>query len=143
MRTLEDEAIDATHWSTRDLAAKVGMSPSSVARIWRAFGLKPWLTDSLKLSKDPQFVDKVRHVVALVVIRVDEKTSIQALDLTQPLYEMSAQPGMLRARPTRPGLRRGHACDVGDVTVTDGPTTPTSVCASGAPRSPVRRRRRG
>ena len=60
VRTLEDKPTDATHWSTRDLAAKSGISPSSVGRIWRAFGLKPWLTDTFKLSEDPQFVDKVR-----------------------------------------------------------------------------------
>ena len=65
VRTLEDKPTDATHWSTRDLAAKAGMSPSSVGRIWRAFGLKPWLTDTFKLSEDPQFVDKVRDVVGL------------------------------------------------------------------------------
>ena len=92
VRTLEDKPTDATHWSTRDLAAKAGISPSSVGRIWRAFGLKPWLTDTFKLSEDPQFVDKVRDVVGLymnppehaVVMCVDEKTSIQALDRTQP-----------------------------------------------------------
>ena len=65
VRTLEDKPADATHWSTRDLAKHVGMSPSSVGRIWRAFGLKPWLTDTFKLSEDPQFVDKVRDVVGL------------------------------------------------------------------------------
>ena len=59
VRTLEDKPTDATLWSTRDLAAKAGISPSSVGRIWRAFGLKPWLTDTFKLSEDPQFVDKV------------------------------------------------------------------------------------
>lgn len=53
VRTLEDTPPDATHWSTRDLAKRVGMSPSSVGRIWQAFGLKPWLTDTFKLSEDP------------------------------------------------------------------------------------------
>jgi transposase len=53
VRTLEDKPTDATHWSTRDLAKKVGMSPSSVGRIWKAFGLKPWQTDTFKLSEDP------------------------------------------------------------------------------------------
>ena len=96
VRTLEDKPTDATHWSTRDLAAKSGMSPSSVGRIWRAFGLKPWLTDTFKLSEDPQFVDKVRDVVGLymnppehaVVMCVDGKTSLQALDRTQPSLPM-------------------------------------------------------
>ncbi len=65
MRTLEDTPTDATHWSTCDLALKVGISASSVGRIWRAFGLKPWLTDTFKLSEDPLFVEKVRDVVGL------------------------------------------------------------------------------
>jgi transposase len=102
--TLEDKPTDATHWSTRDLAAKMGMSPSSVGRIWRAFGLKPWLTDTFKLSEDPQFVDKVRDVVGLylnppehaAVMCVDEKTSIQALDRTQPSLPM--RPGQIERR---------------------------------------------
>ena len=80
------------------------MSPSSVGRIWRAFGLKPWLTDTFKLSEDPQFVDKVRDVVGLymnppehaVVMCVDEKTSIQALDRTQPSLPM--RPGQVERR---------------------------------------------
>ncbi len=104
VRTLEDKPSDATHWSTRDLAKKVGMSPSSVGRIWQAFGLKPWLTDTFKLSEDPQFVDKVRDVVGLymnppehaVVMCVDEKTSIQALDRTQPSLPM--RPGQVERR---------------------------------------------
>jgi len=104
VRTLEETPTDATHWSTRDLAKKVGMSPSSVGRIWQAFGLKPWLTDSFKLSKDPQFVDKVRDVVGIymnppdhaVVLCVDEKTSIQALDRTQPSLPM--RPGQVERR---------------------------------------------
>jgi transposase len=104
VRTLEETPTDATHWSTRDLAKKVGMSPSSVGRIWKAFGLKPWLTDSFKLSTDPQFVDKVRDVVGIymnppdhaVVLCVDEKTSIQALDRTQPSLPM--RPGQVERR---------------------------------------------
>jgi transposase len=104
VRTLEDRPTDATHWSTRDLAAKTGISPSSVGRIWRAVGLKPWLTDTFKLSEDPQFVDKVRDVVGLymnppehaVVMCVDEKTSIQALDRTQPSLPM--RPGQVERR---------------------------------------------
>src|SRR5918994_2060007 len=104
VRTLEDTPPDATHWSTRDLAKTVGMSPSSVGRIWKAFGLKPWLTDTFKLSEDPQFVDKVRDVVGLymnppdhaVVLCIDEKTSIQALDRTQPSLPM--RPGQVERR---------------------------------------------
>lgn len=104
VRTLEDKPVDATHWSTRDLAKRAGISPSSVGRIWHAFGLKPWLTDTFKLSEDPQFVDKVRDVVGLymnppehaVVMCVDEKTSIQALDRTQPILPM--RPGQIERR---------------------------------------------
>ena len=104
VRTLEETPSDATHWSTRDLAAKSGMSASSIGRIWKAFGLKPWLTDGFKLSSDPQFVDKVRDVVGIymnppehaVVLCVDEKTSIQALDRTQPSLPM--RPGQVERR---------------------------------------------
>ena len=104
VRTLEDKPTDSTHWSTRDLAKKVGMSASSVGRIWAAFGLKPWLVDTFKLSEDPLFVDKVRDVVGLymnppehaIVLCVDEKTSIQALDRTQPSLPM--RPGQIERR---------------------------------------------
>jgi transposase len=112
VRTLEDKPTDATHWSTRDLAAKVGMSASSVGRIWQAFGLKPWLSDAFKLSEDPMFVEKVRDVVGLymnppehaVVLCVDEKTSIQALDRTQPSLPM--RPGQVERR-THDYVRHG------------------------------------
>src|SRR5713101_4135892 len=112
MRTLEDKPTDATQWSTRDLAAKVGMSASSVGRIWKAFGLKPWLIDTFKLSEDPMFVEKVRDVVGLymnppdhvVVLCVDEKTSIQALDRTQPSLPM--RPGKVERR-THDYMRHG------------------------------------
>ena len=104
VKTLEDKPTDATHWSTRDLARDTGMSPTSVRRIWRAFGLKPWMADTFKLSEDPLFVDKVREVVGLylnppdkaVVLCVDEKTGIQALDRTQPILPM--RPGQLERR---------------------------------------------
>lgn len=86
VKTLEDKPSDATHWSTRDLAKRTGMSPSSVGRIWRAFGLKPWQADTFKLSEDPMFVEKVRDVVGLylnppdraVVLCVDEKVRHEA-----------------------------------------------------------------
>ncbi len=95
-RTLETTPSDATHWSTRSLAAELGMSQSAVSRIWRAFGLAPHKQDSWKLSKDPLFVDKVRDVVGLylnpperaLVLCVDEKTQIQALNRTQPVFPM-------------------------------------------------------
>jgi transposase len=84
---------EATHWSTRDMAKRAGISQTSVSRIWRAFGLKPHLEDGWKLSRDPQFVEKVRDVVGLyldpperaVVLCVDEKSQIQALERTAPI----------------------------------------------------------
>jgi transposase len=95
-RTLETTPRGQTHWSRRSMAKRVGLSPDTIGRIWRAFGLKPHLTETFKLSPDPQFVDKVRDVVGLymnppehaVVLCVDEKSQIQALDRTQPLLPM-------------------------------------------------------
>lgn len=112
VRTLEETPTDATHWSTRDLAKRSGMSASSVGRIWQAFGLKPWLTDTFKLSDDPQFIDKVRDVVGIymnppehaVVLCVDEKTGIQALDRTRPTLPM--RPGQVERR-THDYVRNG------------------------------------
>ena len=94
--TLESSPRDATHWSTRSLAAELGLTQSAVSRIWRAFGLQPHRQDSWKLSKDPLFVDKVKDVVGLylnpperaVVLCVDEKSQIQALDRTAPIFPM-------------------------------------------------------
>ncbi|HSY15882.1 MAG TPA: IS630 family transposase [Jatrophihabitantaceae bacterium] len=111
-RTLETTPKDATHWSTRSLAAELGLSQSAVARIWRAFGLQPHRQDSWKLSKDPQFIDKVRDVVGLyldppeaaVVLCVDEKSQIQALDRTAPIFPM--MPGV-PARATHDYRRAG------------------------------------
>jgi transposase len=94
--TLETTPADATHWSTRSLARTLGMSQSAVSRIWRAFGLKPHLVDTFKPSTDPQFIDKVRDVVGLylnppeaaMVLCVDEKTQVQALDRTAPILPL-------------------------------------------------------
>jgi transposase len=94
--TLESTPTDATHWSTRSMAAESGLTQSAVSRIWRAFGLQPHRQDTWKLSKDPQFVDKVKDVVGLylapperaVVLCVDEKSQIQALDRTAPTLPM-------------------------------------------------------
>src|SRR4051794_28133603 len=96
-RTLETRPKAATHWGTRGMAAAEGLSQSSVGRIWRAFGLKPHRTESFKLSTDPYFVEKVRDVVGLymspteraVVLCVDEKSQVQALDRTRPLLPMT------------------------------------------------------
>jgi transposase len=94
--TLETAPKDATHWSTRSMAEHLGLSQSMVSRVWRAFGLAPHKQDSWKLSKDPLFVAKVRDVVGLyldpperaLVLCVDEKTQIQALNRTQPVFPM-------------------------------------------------------
>lgn len=96
VKTLEETPNGATHWSTRSMAAAVGMSQTRVSQIWRAFGLKPHLVEDFKLSPDPQFIDKVRDVVGLylnppeaaVVVCVDEKTQIQALDRTAPVLPL-------------------------------------------------------
>jgi transposase len=96
VKTLESTPANATHWSTRSLAATTGMSQSAVSRIWRAFGLKPHLAESFKLSPDPLFVEKVRDIVGLylnppeaaVVLCVDEKSQIQALDRTSPVLPL-------------------------------------------------------
>lgn len=105
-KTLESLPRDATHWSTRAMAAKSGLSHTTVRRIWNAFGLQPHRVEHWKLSNDPQFIPKVRDIVGLylhpperaLVLCVDEKAQIQALDQTQPIL------------PLRPGIaeRRTH-----------------------------------
>lgn len=102
--TLESTPKDATHWSTRSLATASGLSRSTVNRIWRAFALQPHRSETFKLSKDPLFIEKVRDIVGLylnppdraLVLCVDEKSQIQALDRTQPLLPM--RPGQLERR---------------------------------------------
>lgn len=94
--TLQSKPKGATHWSTRTLAAHAGLSKSTVQRIWHAFGLKPHRHKTFKLSTDPLFVEKVRDIVGLyldppdeaVVLSMDEKSQVQALDRTQPLLPM-------------------------------------------------------
>jgi transposase len=96
VRTLEEIPAGATHWSKRELAARAGISPSSVLRIWRAFGLQPWRTETFKISPDPLLIDKIRDVAGLylappanaVVFSVDEKPHIQALQRTAPVLPM-------------------------------------------------------
>jgi len=91
-RTLREKPPQATHWSTRSMAVAAGLSPATIQRVWRQHGLKPHLTRSFKLSRDPRFVDKLQDVVGLylnppdhaLVLSVDEKSQIQALDRTQP-----------------------------------------------------------
>jgi transposase len=112
VRTLEATPKGATHWSTREMAKASGLSQSTISRIWRTFGLKPHLVDTFKLSKDPQFIDKVRDVVGLyldpperaIVLCVDEKSQIQALDRSAPVLPM--MPGMPERR-THDYLRGG------------------------------------
>jgi transposase len=96
VRTLEEVPEGATHWSKRELARQVGLSPTTIHRIWRAFGLKPWLVEEFKVSTDPFLIDKVRDVVGLylappanaAVFAVDEKPQIQALERTAPVLPM-------------------------------------------------------
>jgi transposase len=96
VKTLETKPKGKTHWSTREMAAKAGVSHTTVGRIWRAFGLKPHVVQTFKVSDDPQFVEKVRDVVGLymsppdraVVFSVDEKSQIQALERAQPVLPM-------------------------------------------------------
>ena len=107
VKTLEEQPPNATHWSTRSMARATGMSQTAISRIWRAFGLKPHQTEAFKLSPDPQFIDKVRDIVGLylnppdaaVVLCVDEKSQIQALDRSAPVL------------PLMPGVPERHTHD--------------------------------
>lgn len=91
-KTTQEKPANATHWSTRLMAAEVGVSAASVRRIWQAHGLKPHLVETFKISNDPQFAEKLEAIVGLylsppehaIVLCVDEKSQIQALDRTQP-----------------------------------------------------------
>jgi transposase len=104
VKTLEEQPANATHWSTRSMAAATGMSQSAISRIWRAFALKPHQMEAFKLSPDPQFIDKVRDIVGLylnppeaaVVLCVDEKSQIQALDRSAPVLPL--MPGVPERR---------------------------------------------
>jgi transposase len=103
-QTLESRPRDATHWSTRSMAEAVGLTQTAVSRIWRAFALQPHRTETFKLSKDPLFIEKVRDIAGLylhppdraLVLCVDEKSQIQALDRTAPLLPM--RPGQIERR---------------------------------------------
>jgi hypothetical protein len=105
VKTLESKPANATHWSTRSMAAATGMTQTSISQIWRTFGLQPHRAESFKLSTDPLFIDKVKDIVGLyldpperaAVICVDEKSQIQALNRYQPILAMM------------PGTRNGAA----------------------------------
>ena len=110
--TLEATPKDATHWSTRSMARRSGLSHNTVSRIWRAFALQPHRTETFKLSADPLFIEKVRDIVGLylnppdraLVLCVDEKSQIQALDRTRPLLPL--RPGQAERR-THDYVRHG------------------------------------
>jgi transposase len=110
--TLNQRPRDATHWSSRALARKLGLSQSTVSRVWRAFGLQPHREETFKLSTDPLFIDKVRDIVGLylnpplkaLVLCVDEKSQIQALNRSEPILPLT--PGLPQRR-THDYLRHG------------------------------------
>jgi transposase-like protein len=103
-QTLDTTPRDSTHWSLRSMVKAAGFAPSTIHRIWKAFNLQPHRTETFKLSTDPLFVEKVRDIVGLylspperaLILCVDEKSQIQALDRSQPLL------------PMRPGMRPGQ-----------------------------------
>jgi transposase len=123
--TLEETPKDATHWSRSSMARRSGLSESTIGRIWRKFELKPHLADSFKLSTDPLFVEKVVDVVGLyhnpperaVVLCVDEKTQVQALDRSQPVLAM--MPGMPERR-THDYARHGTTSLFAAFNIADG-----------------------
>jgi transposase len=106
-KTLESVPTAATHWSTRSLSQQVGLSQSAIVRIWHSFGLQPHRSETFKLSTDPYLIEKVRDITGLylnppehaIVLSVDEKSQVQALDRTQPIL------------PLRPGLPEQRTSD--------------------------------
>ena len=152
--TLETMPQGTTHWSSRGMARSSGISTSSVQRIWRAFGLQPHRTETFKLSTDPLFVDKVRDVVGLymsppdhaLVLCVDEKSQMQALDRTQPLLPLS--PGqaerrshdykrMARRRCSPPSILPPAGCSAAATGATAQPSSAASSMPSTLPCRPI------
>jgi transposase len=125
VRTLETLPEDATHWSTRGMAAACGLSRATVHRVWRAFGLQPHRVETFKLSSDPAFVEKVRDGVGLylnppdraLVLCVDEKTEMQAVERTQPILPM--RPGQPERR-TSDYVRHGTSALFAALDITAG-----------------------
>ena len=125
VRTLETTPRGATHWSTRDMAKATGLSAMTISRVWRAFGLQPHRSETFKLSPDPQLIDKVRDIVGLylnppehaVVLCVDEKPQIQALDRTAPLLPL--RPGQVERR-THDYVRHGTSSLFAALNVVEG-----------------------
>lgn len=128
--TLESMPDQGTHWSTRRMAKRMGMSQTAIVRIWHAFGLQPHRVETFKLSKDPLFVEKVRDVVGLylnpperaVVLCVDEKSQVQALNRTQPILPLA--PGV-PARQTHDYERHGVTSLFAALDVASGVTIST------------------
>jgi transposase len=124
-RTLRTTPADATHWSIRSMAGATGFSHTTIRRIWTAFGLQPHRSETFKLSSDPLFVDKVRDIVGLylsppnraLVLSVDEKSQIQALDREQPVLPM--MPGMPERR-THSYVRHGTTSLIAALDVASG-----------------------
>jgi transposase len=138
--TLERTPTDATHWSRASMAAETGLSRSTIGRIWREFRLRPHLADTFKLSSDPLFVEKVRDVAGLyldpperaLVLCVDEKSGIQALDRSAPVLPM--MPGMPERR-THDYLRSGTATLFAALDVATGQVICTGAIARWSSRS--------
>jgi len=123
--TLQSKPPNATHWSTRSMAKALGVSKATVCRIWQTHNLKPHLVETFKLSRDKHFVEKLRDVVGLylnppdkaLVLCVDEKSQIQALDRTQPLLPL--RPG-IPARQTHDYTRHGTTTLFAALSMLDG-----------------------
>jgi transposase len=147
-KTLESVPVGATNWSTRSMADEAGLSQTAISRIWRAFGLQPHRQETFKLSTDPMFVEKVRDIVGLyinppqmaMVLCVDEKSQIQALDRTQPLLPLA--PG-LPERRTHDYERCGTTTLFAALDIATGAvrrivaTVAASSCSSCAPSRPA------
>jgi transposase len=124
-KTLESVPVGATHWSTRTLAREMKLSQTAVSRIWRAFGLQPHRQEMFRLSTYPMFVDKVQDIVGLyldpplkpMVLCVDEKSQIQALDRTQPMLPLAPD---IAERHTYDDMRHGTTAQFAALDIANG-----------------------